>query len=1301
MYFYLSAIIRLYIKFWRVLMKSKSKLLTGFAAASMVITQAGQLNVFAKDAAMDSTDNHLVFENMNAKKTKKELLEEQLSYASKKAEAAKKVESDARSKYENYKTSTYDVLNANQLSKKNDYDIVSLETQNKILKALEQQISNLEENQKELTLANDKKKELSSKLDDASKKLLEAQSSLDKAQKEYDTLLNGSSEEGLSKDVEAKKLALEKAQKDLADAQKTVDDLSAQKAGVEASIVDATKSYENAKAAYEKAQSVTLQAQKDLDSATSNYNEKKAIYDSASDPTIKAQYEADIKNAENELVIAQTNLQVALENQTAKANAVTSAEKGLTDVNQEILNLDAQIAEKQKALDVLNQTINAAETALNEAKAQLETAKANQKSKEKELETAKANLEKAKQDVTAQQSKVSEAQEAVIAQEKVVTQLRTDKEQAQAKIEQGSKGFFEAYGYTDALKILEEQSTANGGSTNIGAENDATSLENFKRALSMVRYGNALRTSDTNFTGREDLKVNATLFAIAQLQINATANGKTFGHSHLYNVGENISASPWSEDDKGLYKGWYDSEKQVYDYITAKGWTITEVRNDEAKYNEVMEAVGHGNIQVGHYIGLISSDYEITGTAYIYSKTPAPDGYRCNAGQVFTSLDDTQYVDPSTTMTIDEFEAQFNEYYNKLMNADSILKDGELKLEALKAELENQRQVLGTKTAAQTNAQTNVATVQTQVTQATNATTRAEANVATKQAAFDKLCNDDTALNMAKEIVGLKTQKSQLETVDRVNAQKALENAQQEKKDADQNVENKKDIVNNAQATLKKRKDVLDEANKGVELAQTNLEVAKKNLGEKTNVLKTAKSDESSKKGLYDSSKSSLDRLNVKLSELNKDVETAKNSVSTKENALSSAKKAYDSAIQKQSLVNTLKQDIVSRESVIDSYQKDIQSFEEAVSKLDVSIKQLKNKEVTIETRIIEIQKVMDAYDKLCANPNGVVDVVSSDDEIINGLYAKLNSMKEAYNAYLKAVDEFNKADAINNQNKKELDVATENYDKAKAELKKAQDELDAYLKVTGTPGWHKLDNDWYFVDLNGNLVTDKWQGNYYLESDGKMATNKWIDNFYVGSDGQWIANKWIQSGNQWWYRHGDGTCTTNDFETISGQTYYFDTSGYMVTGWKQIKSNWYYFNASGAMVKSSWQGNYYLEADGKMATNKWIGDYYVNADGLWQPSGWIQSGSQWRYRHYDGTCTTNDFEVIGNQTYYFDADGYMVTGWKQIGSNWYYFNVSGAMVKSAWQGNYYLESDGKMATNKWIGNYYVGSDGAWISNYK
>ena len=907
-------------------------------------------------------------------------------------------------------------------------------------------MANLEENQKKLGQANEQKKALQAQLDETTNALTDANSKLQEAQKKYDALLNGTSEEEISKDVEEKEKALAEAKKALEDAQTTVSILTQQKAESEAKVTEATQNVENAQKAYAEAQTSVNEAQKALDTAVANYNEKKAIYDGASDPTIKAQYEADIKNAENELVTAQTNLQVALENQTAKANAVTSAEKSLSDVNQEILNLDAQIAEKQKALDMLNQTINDAETALNEANAQLETAKANQASKEKELETAKANLEKAKQDVTTQQSKVNEAQEAVIAQEKVVTQLRTDKEQAQAKIEQGSKGFFEAYGYTDALKILEAQSTANGGSTNIGAENDATSLENFKRALSMVRYGNALRTSDTNFTGREDLKVNPTLFAISQVQINATANGKTFNHSGLYNVGENITASPWADNDKELYEGWYDEEKQVYEYITAKGWTIADVNSDENKYNEVMNAVGHSNIQVGHYKNLIGLNSDATGTAYIYSKTPAPDGYRCNAGQVFAYVSRSNYITNVNTMTIDEFEAQFNAYYNKLMNADSILKDGELKLEALKAELENQRQVLGTKTAAQTNAQTNVATVQTQVTQATNATARAKANVATKQAAFDKLCDDDTAFNMANEITGLRTQKAQLETVDRVNAQKALENAQQEKKDADQNVENKKGIVNNAQATLKKRKDVLDEANKGIETAKANLDVAEKDVDAKSKALGEALKDESTKKSLYTASQKTLETAKKDAQQKVDELETAKAEETKKASVVQTAKASLETATLKQKNLKDLKAEIASTQEQIGAHQKAIKDFNEAIAKLDETIGQLENEQASIKDVKAQVGKAYEAYKKLCADPTGFMDVVDSDNDVVLGLYSKMGSMRTAYEEYATALNVFLGVEAQWNANKEQLENASRDYETAKAEFDKANKALTSYL---------------------------------------------------------------------------------------------------------------------------------------------------------------------------------------------------------------------------------------------------------------
>ena len=1027
----------------------KQKVLTSLAAASMVLTQAGQMSVFAKSATADETDINSTpvnKEESKIEKTEKELLQEKIDEAQKKADKAKEAEDKAQKVYDTYNEGTYVPTKTNVDTLKSGYDAASLETQKAIVSELEKQVTVLEENQKKLGQANEQKKALQAQLDETTNALADANSKLQEAQKKYDALLNGTSEEEISKDVEEKEKALAEAQKELEEAQNTVADLTQQKAEVEAKVTEATQNVESAKNAYVEAQMSVNEAQKALDTAVANYKEKKAIYDGASDPTIKAQYEADIKNAENELVTAQTNLQVALENQTAKANAVTSAEKGLADVNQEILNLDAQIAEKQKALDVLNQTINDAETALNEAKAQLETAKANQATKEKELETAKANLEKAKQDAATQQSKVNEAQDAVTAQEKVVTQLRTDKEQAQAKIEQGSKGFFEAYGYTDALKILEEQSTANGGSTNIGAENDATSLENFKRALSMVRYGNALRTSDTNFANLENLKVNPTLFAISQVQINATANGKKFDHSDLYDVGENIAASSIQKDDQGLYKGWYTSEKQVYEYITAKGWTIADVRNDETKLNEVMEAVGHGNIQIGHYRNLTGSGSNATGTAYIYSKTPSPDGWRCNAGQVFDDVAHSNYITEVNTMTIDEFEAQFNEYYNKLMNADGILKDGESKLEALKAELENQRQVLGTKTAAQTNAQTNVETVQTQVTQAENATARAEATVATKQAAFDKLCDDDTALNMANEIVGLKTQKTQMETVDRVAAQKALANAQQEKKDADQNVENKKNIVNDAQATLKKRKDILDEANKGIETAKANLDVAEKDVDAKSEALGEAKNNENTKKALYDASQATLETAKKDAQQKADELETAKAEETKKANVAQATKAELDKAALKQKSLKNSKTEIADTQEQIGTYQKAIEDFNSAIAKLDETIGQLENEQASIEDIKGQVEKAYEAYKKLCAEPTGFMDVVDSDNDVVLGLYSKMGSMRTAYEEYATALNVFLGVEAQWNTNKAQLESASRDYETTKAELDKANKELASYL---------------------------------------------------------------------------------------------------------------------------------------------------------------------------------------------------------------------------------------------------------------
>lgn len=42
------------------------------------------------------------------------------------------------------------------------------------------------------------------------------------------------------------------------------------------------------------------------------------------------------------------------------------------------------------------------------------------------------------------------------------------------------------------------------------------------------------------------------------------------------------------------------------------------------------------------------------------------------------------------------------------------------------------------------------------------------------------------------------------------------------------------------------------------------------------------------------------------------------------------------------------------------------------------------------------------------------------------------------------------------------------------------------------------------------------------------------------------VSGKWIKDSMGWWYRHSDGSYTTNDWEYIAGEWYYFNKQGYM-----------------------------------------------------------------------------------------------------------------------------------------------------------
>jgi len=67
----------------------------------------------------------------------------------------------------------------------------------------------------------------------------------------------------------------------------------------------------------------------------------------------------------------------------------------------------------------------------------------------------------------------------------------------------------------------------------------------------------------------------------------------------------------------------------------------------------------------------------------------------------------------------------------------------------------------------------------------------------------------------------------------------------------------------------------------------------------------------------------------------------------------------------------------------------------------------------------------------------------------------------------------------------------------------------------------------------------------------------------YVGVGGK---SGWNVDENGWWYLNDDETVFTNSWQTIDGNTYYFDENGYMLTGWHQVDGKYYFFKPDGTV---------------------------------------------------------------------------------------------------------------------------------------
>lgn len=845
-------------------MKNRNKTLTSLAA-SMVLTQVGQMSVFAKEEPMKNLSDT---EEVSVEKTQKELLEEQIKNTLDNVNEAKKKFDEAQEKYETYNKNDYAFAVSNRNLAQKNYLSAKDDAQEAIVTALEKQIQELEANQAALKDANDKKKELESKLENANRKLKQAQDDLIEQQKKYESLLNGSSKEQIEQSVNELKAQLESATLAYQEASNRVNELLNAKKEAEAKVLDLQNTLEGARVELSNAKSDVVNAQNAYDVANADYNEKLEIYNGASDPELKAEYEKQVVEAKNNLTIAQSDLQNAKLIQQSKVDAVANAESSVVEVENEICDLKSLIDAKENELLGINESIGIVEKELSAAKEELTNAIEIENSMEEFLNKVQMALDKAKKEVEAQQMNVDKAQSDVDAQQKIVNQLRVDKEQVSQKISLGSKGFFEAYRYTNALKVLEENSVEIGKYTEVGAENDATSLENFKKAIAMVKTGNALRTTDDNFKGLNPLKVSAEMFAISQVQVNQMAKTE-YGHTRLYNVSENIAVG---YDDP--YVGWYTEEKAVYDYLQKKGWDINDIRDSQGNYidvdkaNEIVKACdlpGIRWVQIGHYTNILKSRYVGTGTAWIEGYTS--NGHHKHAGQVFSS-----YCSLDSLLTIDEFESQFNTYYDSLMNADGAYEDANVILNQLKGELYKQNALLTQKTNDQKVTEQNKVNAENKLNSAKNEVGRLESVVRKKQKNLDDLCSEELTSNIVNEIQNLKTLKSNKESLDLVVARQEVENVKKEMAEANVNVNNKEAFVKNAQMELDKRSEILEESNKGKETAYNNLKDSEAVFKEKGKVLEDTKKIVAEKQSNVNLKVSEMDCASELLDGISKDL---------------------------------------------------------------------------------------------------------------------------------------------------------------------------------------------------------------------------------------------------------------------------------------------------------------------------------------------------------------------------------------------------------------------------------------------
>ncbi len=242
-----------------------------------------------------------------------------------------------------------------------------------------------------------------------------------------------------------------------------------------------------------------------------------------------------------------------------------------------------------------------------------------------------------------------------------------------------------------------------------------------------------------------------------------------------------------------------------------------------------------------------------------------------------------------------------------------------------------------------------------------------------------------------------------------------------------------------------------------------------------------------------------------------------------------------------------------------------------------------------------------------------------------------------------------------------------------------------------GKNGWTKTANDnWFYV--SGGKFARGYQTiggkSYYFYSSG-MATDETVSGHgYADANGVLHLNGWYGTGSLIYVRNGH---TLSGPGTVSGKKYYFsyiaDTGLYFADG------NYYFFDGSKGTrktykVKEGWNkvnGLWYYVIDGAVQTgSQEIGGkyYHFSETGVMLSDCLYYNDGRYQYLDKNGLPIKNSWKKVSYMNiyresnvydeedietedvwYYFDANGFAVTGKQKIGGKTYIFARNGKML--------------------------------------